>query len=60
MVKYVLTYIKGTHKNRPEKNISNDAYMMFVCVFVILIFFIHVKAYVVGAHLNCINKLMQF
>ena len=54
MVKYVSTYTKGTHKNRSEKDLSNDAYTMFVCVFVILIFFI--KAYVVGTHLNCIDK----
>ena len=57
MVKYVSTYTKGTHKNRSEKVLSNDAYTMFVCVFVILIFFI--KVYVVGTHLNCIFKSMQ-
>ena len=55
MVKYVSTYTKGTLKNkRSAKDLSNYAYAMFF----ILIFFI--KAYVVGTHLNCINKSMQF
>ena len=57
MRKYVSTYTEGTS----AKDISNDAYAMFsgvyVCVFPI--FFI-IKAYVVGTHLNCINKSMQF
>ena len=57
MVKYVSNYTKGTHKIRSEKDLLH-AYMMFVCVFVILVFFM--KAHVVGTHLNCINKLMQF
>ena len=54
MVKYVSIYSKGTHKNRSENDLSNDAYAMFFCAFVFLIFFI--KAYVVGAHLNFIDK----
>ena len=64
---YVLTYTKGTRKKkkkRSSKGLCSDAYamFMFVCFFVFffLIFFIHVNAYVMGTHLNCINKLMQF
>ena len=37
---------------------SNDAYAIFLCCFFFVILFI--KAYVVGTHLNCINKSMQF
>ena len=40
-------------KKNSEKDLFDDDYMIFF-----LIFFI--KAYVVGTHLNCINKLMQF
>ena len=57
MVKYVSIYTKGTLKKRSAKDLSNDAYTMF-CWFFFLIFFI--KAYVVGTHLNGIDKLIQF
>ena len=30
VVKYVSTYTKGTHKITSEKDVSNDAYTMFV------------------------------
>ena len=50
-------YTKGTRKQRIAKDLSNDAYVMFLC-FLFLIFFI--KAYVVDTHLNCIDKSMQF
>ena len=56
MLKYVSTYIKGKLKQKPAKDLSNDAYVMFLC-FLFLIFFI--KAYVVGTHLNC-YKSKQF
>ena len=53
VVKYVSTYTKGTlKKKRSVKVLSNDAYVIFF-----LIFFI--KAYVVGTHLNCIDKPMK-
>ena len=58
MVKYVSTNTKGTLKQRSVKDLSNDAYAMLLCFLFFLIFFI--KAYVVGSHLNCINKSMQF
>ena len=48
VIKYVSTYTKGTLKNR-------SAIFFF---FFFLIFFM--KAYVVGTHLNCIDKSMQF
>ena len=57
MAKYVSTYTKRTLKQRSVKDLSNDAYAMLLC-FLFLIFFI--KAYVVGTHLNCIDKSMQF
>ena len=57
MVKYVSTYAKGPLKQRSAKDLSNNAYAIFLC-FLFLIFFI--KAYVMGTHLNCIKKLMQF
>ena len=57
MVKYVSTYTKGTLKYRSAKDSSNDAYAISLC-FLFLISFI--KAYVVGTHLNCVDKSMQF
>ena len=59
----LLTRINPAFANkRLAKDLSNDAYVMFCvfffCFFLFLIFFI--KAYVVGTHLNCIDKLMQF
>ena len=58
MVKYVSTYtIKGTLNKRSAKDLSNNAHEIFFVGF-FLIFFI--KAYVVGTHLNCIDKSMQF
>ena len=59
MVKYVSTYTKGTLKKLSAKDLSNAAYGMFLCCcFFFLIVFL--KVYVVGTHLNCINKWMQF
>ena len=57
MVKYVPTYTKGTLK-KTAKDLSSNAYMRCFCMSFFLSFFI--KAYVVGTHLNCIGKLMQF
>ena len=56
VIKYISTYTKGTLKQRSGKDLSNEAYLIFLC-FLFLIFFI--KAYVVGTHLNCIDKSMQ-
>ena len=56
VVKYVSTYTKGTLKTRSAKDIILCLFDVFVRV--ILIFFI--KTYVVGTHLNCIDKSMQF
>ena len=50
MVIYVSTYTRDTLKKRSAKDFSNDAYEIFC----FLISFI--KAYVVGTHLNCIDK----
>ena len=60
MVKYASTYTKGTHKKnkRSAKDLSNDAYVMFLWILFLLIFFI--KAYVMGIPLNCIDKSIQF
>ena len=52
MVKYVPTYTKGTLSKTSAKDSSNDAYVIFLCCFFLLIFFV---AYVVGTHLNCID-----
>ena len=49
--------ILRVHFKDQRKAISNDAYAMFLCCF-LLIFFI--KAYIVGTHFNCIDKSMQF
>ena len=49
-VKYVSTYTKGTLKQRSAKDLSNDAFVIFLC-FLFLIFFI--KAYVVGTPCQC-------
>ena len=48
----ICTYYRYTIK-RSEKDLFDDDYAIFF-----LIFFI--KAYVVGTHLNCIDKSMQF
>ena len=40
---------------RSVKDLSNDAFVMFLRFFFFLIFFI--KVYVVGTYLNCINLL---
>ena len=53
MVKYVSTYYGNTIKKRSEKDLVDDDYAIFF-----LSFFI--KAYVVGTHLNCTDKSMQF
>ena len=42
-------------RKRSAKGSSNDACMMFLCCF-FADFFFFIKAYVVGTHLNCINK----
>ena len=39
MVEYISIYTKGTLKQRSAKDLSNDAYAMFLC-FLFLIFFI--------------------
>ena len=64
IVKYVPTFlpILRVHfkkkKKRSVKDLSNDAYAIFCGVFFFVIFFI--KAYVMGTHLICIDKSMQF
>ena len=45
---------KGTLKKRSAKDLFDDVYANFF----FKIFFI--KTYVVGTHLNCIDKWMQF
>ena len=66
MVKYVSTYPKDTlekKKKRSGNDLSNNAYAMFLCVYVCVFFFFLIfflKANVVGTYLNCIDKLMQF
>ena len=53
-----------TKKNalkRSANDLSNCVYAMFwVCVCVCMCVFFFMKAYVVGTHLNCIDKSMQF
>ena len=44
-------------ETRSVNDLFNGANMMF-CVLFFLIFFL--KAYVMGTHLNCIDKSMQF
>ena len=60
MVKYVSTY-----KKQSAKDLFNDADAMFLCVYVCFIFFLFfliffIEKYVVGTHLNCMGKSMQF
>ena len=52
MLKCVSIYQGYTLKTRSAKDLFDDVYVIF------LLFFI--KAYVVGTHLNCIDKSMQF
>ena len=54
VVKYVITYKKYTLKTRS----ANCYLMVFMQCFFRPIFFI--KAYVLGTHLNCIDKSMQY
>ena len=53
MIKYVPIPIKDTLKKDQKRT-----YLMMIMRFFFLIFFI--KAYVVGTHLNCMDKSMQF
>ena len=53
MVNYVSTKLRVHFKKRSAKDLFVDLYVIFF-----LIFFI--KANVVGTHLNCIDKSMQF
>ena len=59
VVKYVPTYTKGTLFKTMRKDLSNNAYAMFLYFFFFFFNFLY-KAYVVGTHLNCIGKSMQF
>ena len=52
MVKYASTYYEYTIKKRTQKDLFDDDYVMFSD-------FLY-KAYVVGTHMNCIDKSMQF
>ena len=62
----ICIYLISIHFKKSVKDPSNDAYALFLCVcfyffwafYFSQIFFI--KVYVVGTHLNCINKSMQF
>ena len=50
--------ILRVHLKSSAKDLSNDSYAIFLC----LLFysdFLH-KTHVVGTHLNCIDKSMQF
>ena len=74
VVKYVPTHTKGTlkkkkkkkkkkkQKKKKETDLPKYAYVMFFLCFCFFVFFLifFIKAYVVGTHLNCIDKLMQF
>ena len=61
MINFVSTSIKGTLKQSLVKDLSIDAYAMFSCYFFFFFFLIFfIKTYVVGTHLNCIDKRMQF
>ena len=56
VVKYVPTYIKGTLKKKLQKTYQ----IMLMRCFCMFFFNFLYKAYVVGTHLNCIDKSMQF
>ena len=54
VVKYKSAYYRYTLKTRSTKDFFNVVYAMnFFSIF-------YIKAYVVGTHLNCIDKSMQF
>ena len=63
VVKYVATYTKGTLKKKDQRRtylmILLRCFCVFFCLFVFYFDFLY-KAYVVGTHLNCIDKSMQF
>ena len=55
----------GIFKKQSAKNLFNDVYAMFLCVYVCFIFVLFfliffIEKYVVGTHLNCTGKSMQF
>ena len=69
VVKYVPIYPKGTLIKTTAKDLSNNAYAMFLYVFFFFFLFVFFfvfffnflyEAYVVGTHLNCIDKSTQF
>ena len=54
----ICIYLLRVHfKKRSAKDPSNDDYVMFLCFCSLNSF---IKAFVVGTHLNCIDKSMQF
>ena len=58
VVKYVPTNTKGTFKKKKDQRRSHQMMLMLCFCDLFLIFCI--KAYVVGTHLNCIDKSKQF
>ena len=53
---------KDTLYQRSEKDVFDDDYVGFFVFFLFLFFFLifFIKAFVVGTHLNCIDKSVQF
>ena len=58
MVKYYPPILR-VHLKKIRKDLSNDSYATFFCVFFFYSDFLY-KAYVVGTHLNRIDKSMRF
>ena len=60
VLQYVPTYTKSSlkKKQKKRKDERRTHQILLMRCFFFLIFFI--KAYVVGTHLNCIDKSMQF
>ena len=59
VVKHVPTCTKGTLQNK-KKNVKDLSIMLMRCFCMSFFFIFFIKAYVVGTHLNCIDKSMQF
>ena len=57
LLKYVATYTKGTLKKDQSKTCLIKTCLIIFKQFFFIFF---IKAYVVGTHLNFIDKLMQF
>ena len=60
LLEKICIYLLGVHLKKSAKDSFYDVYVIVVFLFVFFFLIFFIKAYVVGTHLNCIDKSMQF